>query len=225
MWRAESFEKTLMLENIEGRRRRGWQRMRWLDGITRLNGHGFGWIPGVGDGQGGLVCGGSWACKESDTTEWLHRIEPPTAPLFWSSSGQNSSKDEESVGRELLSHNQHFATLWTVGSQVLLSMEFSREEYWSGVPFLTPWSSQPRDQTQVSCISSIGRWNLYHLGAWGVYTCSLQLLQFFSKQAFNSSNPLLTRSVVSSLSQSLGTSSYFTCPISNISQSWLCFSS
>ena len=34
MWRADSFEKTLMLENIEGRRRRGWQRMRWLDGIT-----------------------------------------------------------------------------------------------------------------------------------------------------------------------------------------------
>ena len=34
MWRAESFEKTLMLGKIEGRRRRGWKRMRWLDGIT-----------------------------------------------------------------------------------------------------------------------------------------------------------------------------------------------
>jgi len=34
MWRADSFEKTLMLGNIEGRRRRGWHRMRWLDGIT-----------------------------------------------------------------------------------------------------------------------------------------------------------------------------------------------
>ena len=33
MWRADSFEKTLMLGKIEGRRRRGWQRMRWLDGI------------------------------------------------------------------------------------------------------------------------------------------------------------------------------------------------
>ena len=32
--RANSFEKTLMLGKIEGRRRRGWQRMRWLDGIT-----------------------------------------------------------------------------------------------------------------------------------------------------------------------------------------------
>ena len=34
MWRADSFKKTLMLGRIEGRRRRGQQRMRWLDGIT-----------------------------------------------------------------------------------------------------------------------------------------------------------------------------------------------
>ena len=34
MQRIDSFEKTLMLGKIEGRRRRGWQRMRWLDGIT-----------------------------------------------------------------------------------------------------------------------------------------------------------------------------------------------
>ena len=34
MQRANSFEKTLMLGKIEGRRRRGWQRMRWLDAIT-----------------------------------------------------------------------------------------------------------------------------------------------------------------------------------------------
>ena len=34
MWRADSLEKTLMLGGIGGRRRRGWQRMRWLDGIT-----------------------------------------------------------------------------------------------------------------------------------------------------------------------------------------------
>ena len=36
MWRADSFEKTLMLGRIEGGRRRGQQRMRWLDGITDL---------------------------------------------------------------------------------------------------------------------------------------------------------------------------------------------
>ena len=42
MWRADSFEKTLMLGKIEGRRRRGWQRMRWLDGITDLMDMGLG---------------------------------------------------------------------------------------------------------------------------------------------------------------------------------------
>ena len=36
------------------------------------SGHGFGWTPGIGDGQGGLGCCGSWGCKESDTTEWLN---------------------------------------------------------------------------------------------------------------------------------------------------------
>ena len=40
-----------------------------------LNGYGFGWTPGVGDGQGGLVCCGSWGLKESGTSEqlnWTH---------------------------------------------------------------------------------------------------------------------------------------------------------
>ena len=41
----------------------------------QLNGHGFGWTPGVGDGQGGLVCCVSWGHKESDTTERLNRTE------------------------------------------------------------------------------------------------------------------------------------------------------
>ena len=63
MQRTDSLEKTLMLGKTEGRRRRGRQRMRWLDGISH---------PGVGEGQGGLACCDSWGPKELDTTERLN---------------------------------------------------------------------------------------------------------------------------------------------------------
>ena len=53
-----------------------------------------------------------------------------------------------------LSHVHVFATPWTVALQALLSMGFSRQEYWSELPFSSPGeSSQPRDQTWVSCIA------------------------------------------------------------------------
>ena len=71
MWRVDSLEKTLMLGGIGGRRRRGQQRMRWLDGITDSMDV-FEWTLGVGDGQGGLACCDSWGCKESDMTERLN---------------------------------------------------------------------------------------------------------------------------------------------------------
>ena len=41
----------------------------------RLDEHGFGWTTRGGDGQGGLVCCGSWGCNESDTTELLNLTE------------------------------------------------------------------------------------------------------------------------------------------------------
>ena len=54
--RANSLEKTLMLGKIEGRRKRGWQRMRWLDGHRWHNGHEFEPTPGDSGGQRSLVC-------------------------------------------------------------------------------------------------------------------------------------------------------------------------
>ena len=71
MQSVDSLEKTLMLGGIGGRRRRGRQRMRWLDGITDLMNLSLSRL-GVGDGQGGLVCCDSWGRKESDTTERLN---------------------------------------------------------------------------------------------------------------------------------------------------------
>ena len=71
MQRSDSLEKTLMLGKIEGGRRRGWQRMRWLDGITNLMDMSLSKL-GVGDGQGSLTCCSLCGHKESDTTEQLN---------------------------------------------------------------------------------------------------------------------------------------------------------
>ena len=73
MWRTDSFEKTLMLGKIEGGRRRGQQRIWWVDGITwchvQLDGHEFEQAPGVDDEQGSLECCSPWSLKELDMTE------------------------------------------------------------------------------------------------------------------------------------------------------------
>ena len=58
MGKIDSLEKTLMLGKIEGRGRRGQQRMRWLDGITDS--------MDTGDGQGSLACCRPWGRKESN---------------------------------------------------------------------------------------------------------------------------------------------------------------
>ena len=70
--RVDSLEKTLMLGGIGGRRRRGQQRMRWLDGITDSMDMSLSELWGDGDEQGGLACCDSWGRKESDTTERLN---------------------------------------------------------------------------------------------------------------------------------------------------------
>ena len=68
MQRANSLEKTLMLGKIESKRRSGWQRMRWLGGITVFNGHEFEQAPGDSGGQGSLSCYSPRGPKESDVT-------------------------------------------------------------------------------------------------------------------------------------------------------------
>ena len=67
MQRADSLEKTLMLGKIEGRRRRGRETMRWLDGITDLTDM-FEQTQGESEGQGSLACCSSWGLKLSDMT-------------------------------------------------------------------------------------------------------------------------------------------------------------
>ena len=72
MRRVDSLEKTLILGRIGGMRRRGQQRIRWVDVITDSMDVSLTELSGDGDGQGGLECCVSWGCKESDTTEQLN---------------------------------------------------------------------------------------------------------------------------------------------------------
>ena len=71
MQRTDSLEKTLMLEKTEGRRRRGRQRMRWLDDITDSMHMSLSRLRDLvlDRDRTGLVCWNSWGRKESDTTE------------------------------------------------------------------------------------------------------------------------------------------------------------
>ena len=76
MWRADSLEKTLRLGKIEGRRRRGWQRMRWLDGIIDLMNMSLSKLQGIMKKKPGvLLCVGSqkfghWATEQQQGEWW-----------------------------------------------------------------------------------------------------------------------------------------------------------
>ena len=70
--RTDSLEKSMMRGKIEGRRRRGRQRMRCIGWHHRLDGQEFEQALGVGDGQEGLACCSPWGRKESDTTKRLN---------------------------------------------------------------------------------------------------------------------------------------------------------
>ena len=101
MQRTDSLEKTLMLGKIEGRRRRGQQRMRCLDGITNSMDVSEQAL-GVGDGQGSLACCSPWDHKDLDTTEWLKltelNIQGKTCTINSGSFSRNSAGQKGMAG-------------------------------------------------------------------------------------------------------------------------------
>ena len=130
MWKTVSFEKTLMLGKIEGRRRRGRQRMRQLDGIT--------------DSMDMLLL-----LLSRFIRVWLvrpYRRQPTGLPHLQDSLGKKlewvaisfSNAWKCKVKVKLLSRVWLLATPWTAAYQVPPSMGFSRQEYWSGVPSPSP---------------------------------------------------------------------------------------
>ena len=151
MWRVDSLEKTLMLGGIGGRRKRGWQRMRWLDGITDSMDVSLSELwELVMDREArraaihGVAKSRSWL---SDWTELKWRLIIPSLKV-----------KVKSFSRVRL-----FETPWTAAYQAPPSMGFSRQEYWNGVPLPSPsrrrrafnWKEQQVQSKEIIAISAL----------------------------------------------------------------------
>ena len=162
MQRANSLEKTLMLGKTEGRRRRGQQRMRWLDGISDLMDMSFSKIVlklGDGERQGRLACFSPWGCKELDMTEWLKNeqqqisIQYPERADLWcragslpslNINGSGTSRAYGEVSMTVYSSSYYLCACHTVGpSDICISLPLClfSPAVWKTADFILAYST------------------------------------------------------------------------------------
>ena len=151
MWRADSLEKTLMLGKIDGRRRRVWQEDEMIGWHHWLNGHGFGWTTGVGDGQGGLVCCSSRGCRVGHN--WA-------TVLNWTEYGENQTMAFYILGKNVTTCALSVSVL--VRTSYCITLESRKHEvhcclwgYWTGIK--REWTSNVcgNKSTQISKIEDV----------------------------------------------------------------------
>ena len=166
MQRADSFEKTLMLGKTESGRRRGWQRMRWLDDITYSKGISLGKLwELVWTARPSMLFGCIYLFKLQYSLDICLEVELPIlfllfwGPwcwLFWGPSAwgcKESDMTEQLNWTELLDCSLPGSSVHVILQAIILE--------W--VAILFSWgSSWPRDGTGISYLSCLGRQILYH---------------------------------------------------------------